>query len=69
MDEEDFSDCEKKSEVKEDLEFSDCLKKSVKSDEEIDEYFEDCGKEQEKLLEEAKKESKRLQASIDEIFG
>ena len=69
IDEEDFSDCEKKSEEKEDLDFSDCLKKSVKSDEEIDEYFDDCGKEQEQLLEEAQKESKRLLASIEEIFG
>lgn len=69
MDEEDYSDCEKKVGEKEKLDFSDCLKQSVKEDEEIDEYYEDCEKEQEKLLEEAEKESDRLKSEIDEIFG
>jgi len=57
----DFEDCKK--------DFSKELAKLMNDEDEIAEYYEDCGKEQEKLLEEAKKESDRLKSEIDEIFG
>lgn len=57
----DFKDCKK--------DFLDEISKLMNDDEEIDEYYDDCGKEQEKNLEESKKEMDRLKRSIDEIFG
>ena len=55
----DFEDCKK--------DFSKKLAELMSDDEEIDEYYNDCGKEE--SLEEAQKEIDKLKSEIEDIFG